>query len=150
MEQLLLVFYVLLSASIVGLILLQQGKGADMGASFGSGASQTVFGAAGTGNLLTRSTAILATLFFIASVTLAVMAKHKAELVRLGGIPLPPAAETRDNAASAAAPATPPAGAAQTKDVPATEFPAPPPADVPATKNGAPTGGDVPAPPPAG
>ena len=148
MEQLLLVFYVLLAAGIVGLILLQQGKGADMGASFGSGSSQTVFGAAGTGNLLTRSTAILATLFFIASVGLAMMAKHKAELARLGGIPAPPAAETRDNAAAAAA--TPPAAAARTKDVPATEIPAVPPADAPAAKNGTAPGGDVPAPPPAG
>jgi preprotein translocase subunit SecG len=143
MEQILLVFYVLLSAAIVGLILLQQGKGADMGASFGAGASQTVFGAAGTGNLLTRSTAILATIFFIASVGLAVMAKHKAELVRLGGIPVPPAAETRDNAPPAPAPA---------ESKPAGEIPAAPPAEVPAVKSdGAGSeGGDVPKAPPPG
>jgi preprotein translocase subunit SecG len=145
MEQLLMVLYVLLSAAIVGLILLQQGKGADMGASFGAGASQTVFGAAGTGNLLTRSTAILATLFFIASIGLAVMAKHKAELARSGGIPVPPAAETRDNVP--VSPQLPqdtvaPAGSA----APADEIPAAPPADVPAA---APAGeaGEVPAPP---
>jgi preprotein translocase subunit SecG len=96
MEQLILVVYVLLSAAMVGLILLQQGKGADVGASFGSGASQTVFGSVGSGNVLTRSTAILATAFFLASVGLAVMAKHKAEGVREGDIPVPAVTESRE------------------------------------------------------
>jgi preprotein translocase subunit SecG len=96
MEQILLVAYVLLSVAMIGLILLQQGKGADAGASFGAGASQTVFGSGGSGNVLTRGTAILATLFFIASVSLAVIARHKAEAVRDGGIAIPAAAETRD------------------------------------------------------
>jgi preprotein translocase subunit SecG len=96
MEQLLLVVYVLLSVAIIGLILLQQGKGADAGASFGSGASQTVFGSAGSGNVLTRGTAILATLFFVASVGLAVMAKHKAEALRDASIPIPAVTESRD------------------------------------------------------
>ena len=95
MEQLILVVYVLLSAAMVGLILLQQGKGADMGASFGSGASQTVFGSAGSGNVLTRSTAILATAFFLASVGLAVMAKHRAEGLQEGVIPVPALTESR-------------------------------------------------------
>ncbi len=96
MEQLIMVVYVLLSAAMIGLILLQQGKGADMGASFGSGASQTVFGSAGSGNVLTRTTAILATAFFLASVGLAVMAKHKAEGLREGVIPVPAATESRE------------------------------------------------------
>ncbi|MFT5574907.1 MAG: preprotein translocase subunit SecG [Bermanella sp.] len=78
MEQLVLIFHVLAALSIVGLILLQQGKGADMGASFGSGASQTLFGSSGSGNALTRATAILATLFFCTSLGLAYVAKHKA------------------------------------------------------------------------
>ena len=95
MEQLILVVYVLLSAAMVGLILLQQGKGADMGASFGSGASQTVFGSAGSGNVLTRSTAIRATAFFLASVGRAVMAKHKAEGLQEGVIPVPALTESR-------------------------------------------------------
>jgi len=146
MEQLLLVFYVLLSAAIVGLILLQQGKGADMGASFGAGASQTVFGSAGAGNLLTRSTAILATLFFIASIGLAVMAKHKAEAARTGGIPVPPAAESRDNApASADVPQA--SGAGVDAVAPTDEIPAPPPADLPAAQPGSGDAADVPAPP---
>ena len=96
MEQLILVVYVLLSAAMIGLILLQQGKGADVGASFGSGASQTVFGSVGSGNVLTRSTAILATAFFLASVGLAVMAKHKAEGLRDGVIPVPAVTESRE------------------------------------------------------
>ena len=97
MESLLLVFYVLLAVAIVALILLQQGRGADIGASFGSGASQTLFGSAGAGNVLSRSTAILSALFFAASVGLAVAAKHKAEAAREGGVPVPEVIETRDN-----------------------------------------------------
>ncbi|MBK6287557.1 MAG: preprotein translocase subunit SecG [Gammaproteobacteria bacterium] len=96
MEQILLVAYVLLSVGMIGLILLQQGKGADAGASFGAGASQTVFGSGGSSNALTRGTAILATLFFIASVSMAVIARHKAEAARDGDIPIPAAVESRD------------------------------------------------------
>ena len=70
--------HVLTAISIIGLILLQQGKGADAGASFGSGASQTVFGAAGGGNILTTGTAWLAALFFSTSIGLAIYAKQMA------------------------------------------------------------------------
>jgi preprotein translocase subunit SecG len=76
MEQIILVVHVLAALSIIGLIMVQQGKGADMGASFGSGASQTLFGATGSGNVLTRATAILATVFFLTSLGLAYVAKH--------------------------------------------------------------------------
>jgi preprotein translocase subunit SecG len=65
MFTLLLVVQILVSISIITLVLLQQGKGADMGAGFGSGASGTVFGARGSGSFFTRATAILATVFFI-------------------------------------------------------------------------------------
>lgn len=75
MENFILVVHVLLALGIIGLIMLQQGKGAEMGASFGSGSSQTVFGAAGTGNFFSRMTGILAAIFFVTSVTLAVVAK---------------------------------------------------------------------------
>lgn len=75
MENFILVVHVLLALGIIGLIMLQQGKGAEAGASFGSGSSQTVFGAAGTGNFFSRMTGILAALFFVTSVTLAVVAK---------------------------------------------------------------------------
>ncbi len=76
MEQLILVVHILAALAIIGLILVQQGKGADMGASFGAGASQTLFGASGSGNVLTRSTAILATVFFLTSLALAFVAKN--------------------------------------------------------------------------
>ena len=70
MFEILLVIYLLVSLGLVGLVLIQHGKGADMGASFGSGSSQTVFGGSGSGNFLTRTTAILATVFFVLSLVL--------------------------------------------------------------------------------
>ena len=75
MENFILIVHVLLAVGIVGLIMLQQGKGAEMGASFGSGSSQTVFGAVGTGNLFSRMTGILVAVFFVTSLALAVVAK---------------------------------------------------------------------------
>ena len=87
MEKLVLIVHVLTALAIIGLILLQQGKGADMGASFGSGASQTVFGSEGGGNFFTRMTAILATVFFITSFGLAIIAKDTASVAVDSGIP---------------------------------------------------------------
>jgi preprotein translocase subunit SecG len=65
MFSFLLVIQILVSVSIIALVMLQQGKGADMGAGFGAGASGTVFGARGSGSFFTRATGILATIFFI-------------------------------------------------------------------------------------
>ena len=73
MKELILVIDVISAIALIGLILLQQGKGADIGAAFGSGASQTLFGSRGTANFLTRTTAILATVFFICNLGLAWM-----------------------------------------------------------------------------
>ncbi|MET0049470.1 MAG: preprotein translocase subunit SecG [Candidatus Thiodiazotropha sp.] len=70
MQTILTVFHILLAVGLVGLILIQHGKGADMGAAFGSGASGTVFGAKGSASFLTRTTAILATLFFVTSIAM--------------------------------------------------------------------------------
>ena len=67
MEQIVLITHLVLSLAIIGLIMLQQGKGADVGASFGAGASQTLFGADGGGNVLTKATAWLVALFFATS-----------------------------------------------------------------------------------
>lgn len=78
MESIILIVHVLLAISVIALVLLQQGKGADMGASFGSGASQTVFGSGGSGNFMTRATAVLATFFFVTSFALAIVAKDRA------------------------------------------------------------------------
>lgn len=73
----LLVFFLLISIGLIALIVLQQGKGADMGASFGAGASSTLFGSSGSGNFMTRMTAILATLFFIVSLVLGNMSSKQ-------------------------------------------------------------------------
>jgi preprotein translocase subunit SecG len=74
-----IVFHVLIAAAIVGLVLLQRGKGADAGAGFGSGASGTVFGARGSASFLSRMTATLAALFIATSLTLAYMGGRKPE-----------------------------------------------------------------------
>lgn len=79
MQAFLLIIHVLLALTVIGLVLLQQGKGADAGAAFGSGASSTVFGARGSGSFLTRMTTLCATLFFITSLGLAVMASHRVD-----------------------------------------------------------------------
>jgi preprotein translocase subunit SecG len=78
METIVGIIHVLAALGITGLVLIQHGKGADMGASFGSGASQTVFGSVGSGNALTKSTTWLATVFFITSLILALFAKQQA------------------------------------------------------------------------
>ena len=70
MYEALLVIFLIVAIALVALIMLQQGKGADMGASFGAGASGTLFGSSGSANFMTRTTAILATLFFIISLAL--------------------------------------------------------------------------------
>jgi preprotein translocase subunit SecG len=81
MQTILTVFHIFLAVGLVGLILIQHGKGADMGAAFGSGASGTVFGAKGSSSFLTRTTAILATLFFVTSMVLAYFASQRNEQV---------------------------------------------------------------------
>lgn len=78
MQTVLLIVHLLASVTLIALVLLQQGKGADMGAAFGSGASSTVFGARGSGSFLTRSTAILAAIFFITSISLAYFSTQSA------------------------------------------------------------------------
>jgi preprotein translocase subunit SecG len=79
-HTLLLVLHVIIGAAMIGLILLQRGKGAETGAAFGSGASATVFGAKGSANFLSRSTAVLATLFFVTSLTLAYLGSERPEV----------------------------------------------------------------------
>ena len=76
-QQVVLIIHVFLAIGIIGLVLLQRGKGADAGAGFGAGASGTVFGARGSASAFSRATAILATLFFITSLTLAYMAGRR-------------------------------------------------------------------------
>jgi preprotein translocase subunit SecG len=77
MYQVIIVIHVLLGLGVIGLVLMQQGKGADAGAAFGSGSAGSVFGAQGAASFLSRSTAILASLFFSTSLALAVINGHK-------------------------------------------------------------------------
>jgi preprotein translocase subunit SecG len=93
MEQIILVVHLLVALAIIGLIMLQQGKGADMGASFGAGASQTLFGSSGSGNVLTRATAWLVALFFASSFGLALIANQKSEVASDLDLEIPAAVE---------------------------------------------------------
>jgi len=131
MEPLIIAFHILLCLVIIGLILLQQGKGAEMGASFGSGGSQTLFGPTGGSNLLTRSTAILVTLFFITSFSLSLLAKQKVSVGADAGVPSTEVIEAHNTQAAGDAPAPPSAS-----DVPAVQQAAPDTADVPAAPVG--------------
>lgn len=80
MENLILLAHLIIALIIIGLVMLQQGKGAEMGASFGAGASQTLFGATGTGNFFAKLTAIFATAFFVTSFSLAIIAKKQSTI----------------------------------------------------------------------
>ena len=77
MQSLALVIHVVLAVGVIGLVLIQHGKGADAGAAFGSGASATVFGARGSASFLTRATTILVALFFTTSIFLFYLAAHR-------------------------------------------------------------------------
>ena len=87
-ETLILAFHVLAALAIIGLVLIQQGKGADMGSGFGAGASSTVFGSGGAGSFLTRLTTGIAIAFFLTSFGLAFFAKEKSQAAREMGIPV--------------------------------------------------------------
>jgi len=77
MKDIILVIDILSAVGLVALVLLQQGKGADMGAAFGAGASQTLFGARGSANFLSRTTAVLAAVFFLSNMALAWIATRE-------------------------------------------------------------------------
>ena len=78
MEQLITIIHVLAAAGVIGLVLIQHGKGADMGAAFGSGASGSLFGVSGSSNMLSKLTAACVVVFFSTSLALAYMASHRA------------------------------------------------------------------------
>jgi preprotein translocase subunit SecG len=139
-ETVLLAVHVLAAAALVGFVLLQHGKGADMGAAFGSGSSGSLFGAAGSANFLSRTTAILATVFFVTSLGLTYFGSMRSgprdimkEATPTAPAPAPAAKDSKDSKdskpgdvpqgtapASSAAPATPPAKDNESKpgDVP--------------------------------
>ena len=87
MQTILVILHLFLALGLIGLVLMQHGKGADAGAAFGSGASGTVFGASGAANFLSRATAFLATLFFVTSLTLAWYAMQTTEQTGLMDTP---------------------------------------------------------------
>jgi preprotein translocase subunit SecG len=126
LNTIVLVVHVLVGVMMVGLILIQRGKGADAGAAFGSGASGTVFGARGSANFLSRSTAILAAIFFCTSLGLAYLGTQQEAPRSLLDVPAESAATD--------SPALPVVGPGQTDvPVPATgALPALPPAPLPA------------------
>lgn len=78
MYEILLVIYLVAALGVIGLVMVQQGKGADMGASFGAGASGTLFGSSGSGNFLTRMTTLCALIFFVISLVLGNMSTKQA------------------------------------------------------------------------
>ena len=124
--------HVLIALAIIGLVLLQHGKGADMGSGFGSGSSGSLFGATGSANFLSRATAVLATIFFLTSLGLAYLATNKPK--SSGGVldaakkelsvPSAPAAPSAGNPVAEPAAAAPkaaapvPAEGSKAKDVP--------------------------------
>ncbi|OWJ62570.1 preprotein translocase subunit SecG [Paraburkholderia caledonica] len=121
LKTLIIVVQLLSALGVIGLVLLQHGKGADMGAAFGSGASGSLFGATGSANFLSRTTAVLAAVFFVTTLTLTYLGAYRAK----------PSAGVLGAAATApvvASAASAPAGgsgalAASAASVPATDVP---------------------------
>jgi len=95
LETVIVVFHLLAALSLVVLVLLQQGKGAEAGASFGAGASNTVFGSQGSATFLSKFTAILAASFFITALGLGYFAKEKAHQLTQVGLPDPAVLEVK-------------------------------------------------------
>ncbi|HEX9389746.1 MAG TPA: preprotein translocase subunit SecG [Usitatibacteraceae bacterium] len=127
MANIILVLHVILAVSIIILVLLQHGKGADMGAAFGSGSAGSLFGSSGAANFLSRSTAVCATLFFVTSLGLTYYHAPKTGVGVMDGVmknaPVSaPAAEPAKGAAdSIPAPAAPAAGSdtpAKSQEIP--------------------------------
>ena len=107
LKTLIIVVQLLSAFGVIGLVLLQHGKGADMGAAFGSGASGSLFGATGSANFLSRTTAVLAAVFFISTLTLTYLGSYKpaASAGLLGGAAVTaPAAHPAVGAAASVAP----------------------------------------------
>jgi len=117
MQTLILVIHIIAAVGIVVLVLLQHGKGADMGAAFGSGSAGSLFGSAGAANFLSRTTAVLAAVFFVSSLALTYLSAPS----KSGGV-------TESLAVPAGKPESKPAA-------PATSAPAPAPSGAPAEKS---------------
>lgn len=108
LKTLIIVVQLLSALGVIGLVLLQHGKGADMGAAFGSGASGSLFGATGSANFLSRTTAVLATVFFVSTLALTYLGSYHAKPsagVLGAATPAPVAAPTAAAVPAAASPA---------------------------------------------
>jgi preprotein translocase subunit SecG len=134
MQTILTIVQVFLSLGLIGLVLIQHGRGADAGAAFGSGASATVFGSRGSGSFLSRTTAILAALFFLTSMALAYYAaqggKPAGLMDGLDRMPVP--GQTKGPSAPAPVPAPVPASEIPTVPVPGGVAAQPGSSDIPA------------------
>lgn len=108
MNTLITVVHILIALVLVGVVLLQKGKGAEAGAAFGGGASGTVFGSQGSGNFLTHTTAILAGLFFITSLSLAYFSAHTGSTSVVSDAVAPTQSAAQKKAPPAPAPAAAP------------------------------------------
>jgi preprotein translocase subunit SecG len=124
LKTLIIVVQLLSALGVIGLVLLQHGKGADMGAAFGSGASGSLFGATGSANFLSRTTAVLAALFFVTTLTLTYLGAYRTKPSAgvLGAAVTAPATAAAPVAASPVMAASP-AVAASPATVPATNVP---------------------------
>lgn len=114
MEIAILILHVLTAAAMIGLVLLQHGKGADMGAAFGSGASGSLFGASGASNFLSRATAMLAAVFFLTSLGLTYISSGTGERGVMATQPAPQTAPAPDKAV----PVPPSEGDSKAKEIP--------------------------------
>jgi preprotein translocase subunit SecG len=108
--KIVIVLHILIALGIIGLVLLQHGKGADMGSGFGGGSSASLFGATGSANFLSRLTAGLATLFFLSSLGLSYFATHRPQasggvMESIKQLPAPPKPALAPKPAAPAAPA---------------------------------------------
>jgi preprotein translocase subunit SecG len=119
--RIVITLHILLALGIIGLVLLQHGKGADMGSGFGGGASASLFGATGSANFLSRLTAGLATLFFVSSLGLSYLATHQPKasggvMESIKEVPPPPKPALTPKPAAQSAPAK--SGGSKAKEVP--------------------------------
>jgi preprotein translocase subunit SecG len=142
---------VLSAITIVGLVLLQHGKGADMGAAFGSGASGSLFGATGSSNFLSKSTGIAAAIFFSATLTLSYLSSNRPAAINAGVLDNLPTTSAPASTPAASAPAASatqaPVAASASSSVPATSTPvasAPASKTAPATAPAAPQSSQIP------
>lgn len=132
LQNLVIILHIIAALVIIGLVLLQHGKGADMGASFGGGSAGSLFGATGSANFLSRTTAVIATVFFLTSLGMAYIATHKTKSTGGGVMDSVPAMPAKPN-------------------VPASgSVPVPSPAAIPGQEPGKAAGSGVPASAPAG